>query len=223
MTDLPHRTVTGKHGGKGFELLPDVLNQRADVPTFLRTRRSHLAADIGAPGPDEEQLDRIMQAATRVPDHGKLSPWRFILFRDAGRLAFAGALERRWRETHPGEEDTPVPEAAFYKDVPLIIAVISSPLEHPKIPRWEQRLSAGAACLNLLNAALAMGFAAQWRSGWPACDEKVAELLRLKEQERIAGFIFIGTRKPDAPELSDRRRPFWRDLTSEFPGGEDAR
>ena len=218
MTTLPHRLVKGKHGERGFELEPEQLNRRDDILTFLRTRRSTVAADITAPGPDAAQLALMLEAACRVPDHGKLAPWRFIVFRGAGKDAFATLLTRRWRVLHPDAADT-VPEAGFVAAAPLVVAVISSAVAHPKIPEWEQRLSAGAACHNLLLAAQAMGFAAQWRSGWPACDEEVRRFLELGEDERIAGFVYIGTRKPEAPPLSDRRRPFWQDRTRFF--GED--
>ena len=222
MTNLPHRLVKGKHGERGFELEPEQLNRRNDVITFLRTRRSTVAADITAPGPDEEQLALMLEAACRVPDHGKLTPWRFIVFRDEGKAAFADFLARRWRALHPdAATDAPVPEANFVAAAPLIIAVISSAVAHPKIPKWEQRLSAGAACQNLLLAAQGLGLAAQWRTGWPAYDEEVRRLLDLAEDDRIAGFVYIGTRKPDAPPLSDRRRPFWQDRARFFGKDEE--
>lgn len=227
MTDLPHKKVKGKHGDTGFELAPEVLNNRDDILTFLRTRRSTVAADITAPGPDEAQLDHMMEAACRVPDHGKLAPWRFIILRDETvREAFAETLARHWRAKNPGTPaDAPVPEVDFIRQAPLVVVVVSSPMQHPKIPEWEQQLSAGAVCLNLLHAAIATGFAAQWRSGWPAYDEQAAARLGLAEGERVAGFIYIGTRRADAPPLGDRRRPFWRDKAT-FPatdeGGESA-
>jgi len=221
MTDLPHKLVKGKHGGRGFELKPEQLNRRDDLLTFLRTRRSTVAADITAPGPDEEQLARMLEAACRVPDHGKLAPWRFIVFRGSGKDAFAAFLGRRWRALHPdAPTDAPVPEAEFVSATPLVIAVVSSAVAHPKIPEWEQRLSAGAACQNLLLAAQVQGFAAQWRSGWPAYDAEVARQLAPHDGERIAGFLYIGARRADAAPLTDRRRPFWRDRTLFF--GEDA-
>ena len=220
MTDLPHKVVKGKHGNRGFELEPDQLNRRSDLLTFLRTRRSTVAADIAAPGPDAEQLALMLEAACRVPDHGKLTPWRFIVFRDEGKEAFAVFLTRRWRARHPeAASDASVPEATFVSAAPLVIAVVSGAFAHPKIPEWEQRLSAGAACHNLLLAAQGMGLAAQWRTGWPAYDEEVHRFLELAEDERIAGFIYVGTRKAEAPPPTDRRRPFWRDRTSFF--GED--
>ena len=220
MTNLPHKPVQGKHGERGFELEPEQLNRHDDLLTFLRTRRSTVAADIAAPGPDAEQLALMLEAACRVPDHGKLTPWRFIVFRNGGKEIFADFLARSWRALHPdAADDTPVPEANFVSAAPLVIAVVSGAMAHPKIPEWEQRLSAGAACHNLLLTAQGMGLAAQWRTGWPAYDEEVHRFLELAEGERIAGFVYIGTRKPDAPPLTDRRRPFWRDRTRFF--GED--
>ena len=217
MTTLPHKVVKGKGGERGFELDAAQLNRREDMLTFLRTRRSTVAADITAPGPDEEHLALMLEAACRVPDHGKLTPWRFIVFRDTGKRAFADFLAHRWRALHPdAADDAPVPEAAFAAAAPLIIAVVSTTVAHPKIPEWEQRLSAGAACHNLLLAAQIMGFAAQWRTGWPAYDEEVRRFLQLADGERIAGFVYIGTRREQAPPLADRRRPFWRDRTRFF-------
>ncbi len=221
MTDLPRKETKGKRGGRGFELEPHVLNRRDDIITFLRTRRSTVAADICGPGPTEEQLSLMLEAACRVPDHGKLAPWRFIVFRGAGKKRFADFLAERWRALHPDAPvDGPVPEADFVAASPLVIAVVSRVTEHPKIPAWEQRMSAGAACQNLLLAAQGMGLAAQWRTAWPAYDEAVARRLGLAEKERIAGFFYIGQRRKEAAPPSDRRRPHWRDLTRFF-GEED--
>ena len=219
-TPLPRREVQGKHGGRGFELEPDVLNDTSDVLTFLRTRRSSLAADITAPGPDEAQLDLIMEAATRVPDHGKLTPWRFIVFQGKGREELADIVDKRWKERLAKKIGSPnyLDIAALIRANPLVICVISSIIAHPKVPAWEQELSAGAVCLNMVHAAIALGFAAQWRSGWLPFDEEIDRALGIGENERIAGFVHIGTRKADAPPLTDRRRPFWRDLTT-FRGG----
>ena len=215
MTDLPHRVVTGKSGRRGFELAPEALNDRSDILTFLRTRRSAMAQEIVPPGPDDAALAPIMEAACRVPDHGKLTPWRFILFRRTGCVRFAEFLRQRWQALRQqGREDLLERPVLVTAQAPLIVAVISQVVEHPKIPEWEQELSAGAACHNLLLAAQAAGWAAQWRSGWPAYDEEVRRHLGLADNERIAGFVHIGTRRADAPPLTDRRRPFWRDLTT---------
>ncbi len=215
MTDLPHSKVAGKNGETGFELAAEALNDTQDVLAFLRTRRSVVAADIIAPGPDERQLSHIMEAAVRVPDHGKLTPWRFIILQDDAKAAYAALLRRLWLADNPSAaQDAPVPEADFAVRAPLVITVVSSPREHPKIPVQEQLLSAGAVCMALVNAALACGFAAQWRTGWPATDERVLHKLGLAAHESIAGFVFIGSRRPDAPPLTDRRRPFWQHLTS---------
>ena len=223
MTDLPHKEIRSRSGARGYELEPEVLNRRDDIVTFLRTRRSTVAADITGPGPTEQQLAHMLEAACRVPDHGKLTPWRFIVLRGKGKARFTAFLEECWRAQHPGAEngnDAPVPEAAFLATVPLVVVVVARAVEHPKIPQWEQWLSAGAACHNLLLAAQAMGLAAQWRTGWPAYDQRVTEWLGLGPGERIAGIVHIGQRRPDAPPLTDRLRPYWRDLAT-FPGEED--
>ena len=101
MNDLPHKPVKGKHGDRGFELEPYVLNRREDILSFLRTRRSTVAADITGPGPSEEQLAQMLEAACRVPDHGKLTPWRFIVFEGEARGRFGDIMAARWRELNP--------------------------------------------------------------------------------------------------------------------------
>ncbi len=218
MTDLPHKLIISKRGKRGFELEPEVLNTRSDILDFLRTRRSVVSPEIVPPGPDEAMLARIMEAACRVPDHGKLTPWRFILFRAEDCKRFADFLRRRWQAlTEDGKEllERPI---LVTQQAPLIVTVISRVMDHPKIPHWEQRLSAGAACHNLLLAAQAAGYAAHWRTGWPAYDEEVLRHLGVDTAagERVAGFIHIGTRRDDAPPLTDRRRPFWQDLAMTY-------
>ena len=162
---------------------------------YLKTRRSIPPAQMSAPGPDPQTLRAILEIAARVPDHGKLAPWRFILYerdsRESLLLGLAGiaraapdAQEARYRAD----------KARGMADAPLIVGVASAPIaDHPKIPLWEQQLSAGAVCLNLLHAAQAHGFAAQWLTGWYAYDAQAARWLGLREGERFAGFVHIGT------------------------------
>ena len=216
MTDLPHKTIVSKRGVRGFELEPGLLNDRSDILRFLRTRRSVVSAEIVPPGPDEATLASIMEAACRVPDHGKLTPWRFILMRGEECGRFAGFLRRRWRRLKEDGVEVLERPVVVTEQAPLVVTVVSRVVKHPKIPEWEQRLSAGAACQNLLLAAQAAGFAAHWRTGWPAYDTEVLRHLGLEDGERVAAFIHIGTRKADAPMLTDRRRPFWRDLTTAY-------
>jgi nitroreductase len=173
---------------------------------YLKARRSVPAPFLGEPAPDGETLRKLLAIATRVPDHGKLAPWRFIVY---GREAREAALPKLLQiaETAADEKDrrNRADKARAFAASPLIVAVVSAPVvDHPKIPLWEQQLSAGAVCLNLLHAANAHGFAAQWLTGWCAYDQAALALLGLREGERVAGFIHIGT--TDVPG-TERDRP----------------
>ena len=215
MKELPRTVKTGRSGRRGFELDPGVLNDRSDIVSFFRTRRSAEPAAIAPPGPNDEQLGIILECAARTPDHGKLEPWRFIVIRgDEARACFADFLLERWKERNPGQEPDRTVQHDLVRRAPMIVMVVGRAAEHPKIPVWEQQLSVGACCMNLLAAATAMGFAAQWRSGWLAEDEEVFRKLGLEKNEKIAGMMLIGSRDPSAPPQEDRRRPFWQDLTT---------
>ncbi len=173
---------------------------------YLKTRRTIPAAQMGEPGPDAGTLRSMLAIAARVPDHGKLAPWRFIVFEGERRQQAVDGLIRI-AETAPDEKERRVraEKARFFADGSVIVGVISAPIaDHPKIPRWEQQLSAGAVCLNLLHAAQAHGFAAQWLTGWFAYDEAAQRWLGVKDGERVAGFVHIGT--PKMPP-SERDRP----------------
>ncbi len=221
--DLPRAIVRGKSGKRGFELAPEVLNDTSGIVAFLRTRRSTVATDIAPPAPRRADIELMLEVACRVPDHGKLTPWRFIVLQGHAREELARVMEERWRERCREEEKQDQAlekEVALVRGSPVIVVVIASMRPHPRIPAWEQELSAGAACMNLLNTATALGLAAQWRTGWAAYDERVGRWLGLRQDERVAAFIHVGTRRSDAPALTDRRRPFWEDLT-EFRGGDE--
>lgn len=180
----------------------DSFNDRTSTATLLATRRSGKARDMSAPGPDAAQLQAILHAAARVPDHGKLNPWRFVVIEN--RAAFAEALLAIYRQNKPdaGRLETEAVQA-FATQAPCLIAVIASP-KPSHIPLWEQELSVGAACQNLVLAAHAQGLVANWLTGWAAFDDKVLALLGGAAPERIAGFFFIGTQ--DKP-LEERPRP----------------
>jgi nitroreductase len=183
--------------------------------SYLKTRRTIPAAQLTDPGPDPGQLETILTIAARVPDHGKLAPWRFILYDRAAREPAIGGLIRIAGEA-PDEKERQIrtEKAKGFADAPLVIGVVSAPVvDHPKIPLWEQQLSAGAVCLNLLHAAWAHGFTAQWLTGWYAYDKKAMQWLGLKEGERIAGFIHVGT--PALPPI-ERDRPDVEALTSRW-------
>ena len=171
------------------------------VLDFLARRRSASAATLRAPAPSQAQLSDILRLAARVPDHGKLSPWRFIVFEDEAKAAFVARLEA----IAAGRPDAEKATGALFKIriPPLSVAVVSRVAEN-KIPAWEQKLSSGAVCMNLLIAAQAMGFGANWITDWYAYDAKVDALLGLLAGESVAGFVHIGT-AAEAPQ--ERVRP----------------
>ena len=183
---------------------------------YLKTRRTIPAAQMGEPGPDAETLRSMLAIAARVPDHGKLAPWRFVVFEgDRRQQAVDGLIRMAERTADEKERRVRVEKARFFADGEVIVGVISAPIaDHPKIPVWEQQLSAGAVCLNLLHAAQAHGFAAQWLTGWFAYDRDAQRWLGVREGEQVAGFVHIGT--PRMPP-SERDRPdvdaittYWR-------------
>ncbi len=170
---------------------------------LLLTRRSGSAKAMTGPGPSPKQIADILRAGARAPDHGKLFPWRFILFEGKARNRAGDILADVMQAE--GERDKQVEEErGRFLRAPLVIGVISSARELHKIPVWEQELSAGAVCQNLLIAATASGFVAQWVTEWYAYHPVVKERLGLKAGERIAGFVYIGTAKD---ELEERPRP----------------
>lgn len=172
--------------------------------TKLLTRRSVVANNLGEPGPDAEQLRQILTAGARAPDHKKLCPWRFILFEGEARAAFGKVLAEACRAAEPDAGETRLEtEANRFLRAPAVIAVISHIVDKPGVPEWEQILSAGAVCQNLLHAANALGFSAQWITEWYAFDAKVCAALGLDEGERVAGFVYIGTAK-EPPTERDR-------------------
>src|SRR5262245_34825933 len=171
----------------------------------LLTRRSVSANSLCEPGPSQQEIEQILTAATRVPDHKKLVPWRFLLFRGDARAAFGEVLAETCKreETDPSKFRLET-EANRFMRAPLIIAVISRVVKNPAAPEWEQVLSAGAACQNLLVAATALGYGAQWITEWYGYSRGVRAALKLADNERVAGFIYIGTAK-EKPE--ERERP----------------
>ena len=183
----------------------DSLNQRRSVPS----------RQLGEPGPTAAQLDELLHAAIRAPDHGKLAPWRLLLVRGDARMRLGATLA----DLHSRKEPDIAP-AALEKDrerfshAPLIVAVIARiEDDHPKIPAQEQLLSAGCVAYNLLLGAHAQGFGAQWLTGWAAYDRDAAALLGLSRNERVIGFVHVGAAKEPAPE---RNRPAFADVVSEW-------
>ncbi len=183
------------------DVMPDVNNA---VMEFLHTRRSRPAKLLQAPAPDREALEPILTAAARTPDHGKLEPWRFIVLEKPALDRLARAVDHCGAETGRSEEDIAKARQQF-EDSPLCVAVIEVQKPSEKIPAIEQTYSAGAVCLALLNAALASGWGANWLSGWPSHDcDFCQSALGLVDNERVAGFIHIGTASAVPPE---RPRP----------------
>ncbi len=188
----------------------DAMTETADL---LLRRRSVPAFMLAAPGPDAAQVETLLTAASRVPDHGKLAPWRFILVEGEARAHLAERLAEIERAAGTDPEKVEDNKKRF--DAPLTVIVVSRAGPHVKIPEWEQVLSAGAVCMNLMIAAHALGFAANWLTGPAAYDEAGADILELSGSERVAGFIFIGTasRVP-----ADRPRPPLDEIVSRWQG-----
>lgn len=181
-----------------------------DALHLLKTRRSIVARDMGQDGPDADQLADILRAGLRVPDHGKLGPWRYIVFDGATRAQFGGVLEAAYLASGmPDEDDRRQFERERFMRARVVVAVVSVVKPESKIPEWEQILSSGAVCQNMLNAAASMGLAAQWLTEWYAYDPMVLQALRLNDNERIAGFMYFGSvvKAPNErvrPDLEDK-------------------
>src|SRR6266536_2926074 len=190
------------------ELRPSSRSAEPNMPDaleLLRTRRSVKPADLAAPGPSVAEIDTLLAVASRVPDHGKLAPWRFIVFAGNAGLKAGENIAAAYEADHPHAKPE---EVAFERlrlaRAPLVVAVVSRAAPHVKIPEWEQVLSAGAAAMNLVNAVYALGYAASWITEWYAYDRRVLDALGVSPHERLAGFVHIGTPVRTAEE---RRRP----------------
>ena len=180
----------------------------------LDRRRSVPASQLAAPAPDSATLSRMLRSAVRVPDHGKRVPFRFLEIAGDARFALSDRLVRRARERDPA-----IGEAALEKDrmrfqrAPLIVAVIAQQGEDAKIPASERFSTASCVCFALLQAAQALGYGAQWLTGWPAYDPEILRALGVGEDECVVGFIHIGTPQTEAPE---RDRPDPRELLTKW-------
>jgi nitroreductase len=170
---------------------------------LLLSRRSGSAKAMTEPGPSKKQLAQILQAGARAPDHGKLFPWRFLVFEGKGRQRVGDILADVAQADGERAKQVEEERERFLR-APLVIGVISAAREQHKIPVWEQELSAGAVCQNILIAVTALGFVGNWITEWYAYHPAVKERLGLKPGERIAGFLYIGTAKD---ELEERPRP----------------
>ncbi|MEO1553515.1 MAG: nitroreductase [Pseudomonadota bacterium] len=177
----------------------------ADARNLIALRRSTSKRGLTAPGPTQGQLDELLTVATRVPDHRRLAPWRFLTFAGDARDAFnQRAVEVQKQEDPDATEAMLGDTAGFFTRAPVVIAVISSPDVTHKTPVWEQEMSCGAVCFNVLLTANASGWAGCWLTEWIAFSPGINALLGLTEHERIAGYIYLGT-ATDAPQ--ERMRP----------------
>jgi len=186
-----------------------------DSIDLLTRRRSVKPNELGPPGPSPSELEMLLTIASRVPDHGKLTPWRFVVFEGEARQKAGEAIATAFVAKYPDSK----PEHIAYERLrlaraPLVIAVVSRAAPHVKIPEWEQVLSAGAACMALEIAVNALGYASTWITEWCAYDERFRAAIGLAEHERIAGFVHVG-RPRTAPE--DRPRPSLADIVARFP------
>jgi nitroreductase len=188
-----------------------------DALELLKTRRSLKPVELVAPGPTAAEIDTLLTVASRVPDHGKLTPWRFIVFEGEARAAAGEAIAAAFCAKYPDSKPEHVEnERKRLARAPLVIAVVSRAAPHVKIPEWEQVLSAGAAAMSLVLAAHALGFGANWITEWYAYDRNALAALGVKDNEKIAGFIHIGT--PVQPP-EDRPRPALTDIATRFNNG----
>ena len=185
-----------------------------DAIELLKIRRSVKPREMSEPGPSPAELETILTIGARVPDHGKLTPWRFIVFEGGARVRageiIAGVFTRKNPQATAADIEV---EKHRLTDAPLVIGVVSFTKPHPKVPPWEQELSAGASAMNMVTAATALGYGACWLTGWFAFDRDVLDGLGLKTDEKLAGFIHIGTQtKPN----EDRPRPALSDIVTRF-------
>lgn len=185
-----------------------------DTVNLLKTRRSVPPAFLASPGPDAAQLETLLTIASRVPDHGKLEPWRFVVYQGAAREKASKIVYDAFIAANPDvDEAMHKKESTRFSLAPLVIGVVSTAANHVKIPLWEQELSAGAVCQNLVVAAHALGFGASWLTGWMAYDIHVLARLGIGSHERLAGFVHIGTPQETVP---DRPRPHLAEIVHYF-------
>ena len=197
--------------------MSDLNKLDADTIDFLTTRRSTVARMMDGPGPGDEDLRKIMEAGMRVPDHGRLTPWRFIVIRGEARDTIGNVIADAFRKNNPDaiEEQIEIEQERLTR-APVVIAVVSKVHRGHKIPEWEQVLSSGAACQTMLIAAQSMGYAAQWLTEWYAYDADVKTAIGAEADDEIAGFLYLGNA---TGELSDRARPDYDDIVSEWSAG----
>jgi nitroreductase len=187
-----------------------------DTLHLLETRRSVPPVALSGPGPTQDELETLLRIGARVPDHGKLTPWRFIVFQGEARERAGDIVAAGFAKREPGADATRIAaERKRMTMAPLIIGVVSRAGPHAKIPDWEQTLSAGAVCMNIMIAAKAMGYAGAWLTNWFSYDRDVLAQFGVAENERMAGFLHLG-RAESIPE--DRPRPALENIVTYFGG-----
>jgi len=185
-----------------------------DAIELLKTRRSLKPREMTGPGPSPAELETILTIGARVPDHGKLAPWRFIVFEGDARLRAGEIIAKVFAQNNPQATATDLEiEKKRLTDAPLVIGVVSFTRPHPKVPAFEQELSAGASAMNIVTAATALGYGAAWLTGWFAFDRNVLDGFGLNADEKLAGLIHIGT--PSRPN-EDRPRPNLSEIVTRF-------
>ena len=196
-----------------------------DLLGALETRRSVDPAFLGEPGPNAADLARILTIAARVPDHGVLEPWRFIVVSGEARAAASAALQAAYRAhtyagfrvDNPGKaEKTLATMGVYFTRAPLAVVVVSRADPAGPKPEWDQILVSGAVCMNLITAATALGYGADWLTGWPAYDPAAHAVLGVAAGERVAGIIHLGTATRATPE---RRRPDLGTMVTRWAAG----
>ncbi|MBT8473420.1 MAG: nitroreductase [Marinicaulis sp.] len=192
------------------EILPAATGSE-ELLQVLRRRRSTTVKTMTGPGPSKSEIADMLEIAARVPDHRCVAPFRFIVFEDEARERIGDLLATVHAANQPGASDKEIElERARFTRAPLVVGVVSSVNPEHKTPVWEQQLTSGVACYNLLLAASGHGYAAQWITEWYAVDARVTTELGLAENERIAGFIYMGAAEDDPRE---RARPDVEEIT----------
>ena len=186
----------------------------SELAEYLKSRRSDLAMTLVDPAPGESDIETMITLASRVPDHGKLAPWRFVEYGFSDRKKLADILiDMSDQETDIDRKESREKEITRFQSAPLVIGVISRAFTHSKVPEWEQVLSAGAVTMQLLIAANALGYGSQWLTGWYTRNENALKLLGVGDDEQVAGMVHIGT--PSA-QKTDRTRPALSDIYSRY-------
>jgi nitroreductase len=178
----------------------DATHESAETLALLARRRSTKVAHLAEPGPSSAEIDALIELATRVPDHGKIGPWRFVVIDGAARERAGDAVANVVANDEGADDSRSNWARAMFMRAPTVVMVVSTAAPHPKIPEWEQLLSSGAVCFALLTASHAMGYAGCWLTEWPSYDARVRAALGLAEHERIAGFIYLGTSREQVTE-----------------------